>query len=96
MPSSLTGVLTVQVFALLQRKGHQPALNEWAVLSVSSFLQRVPRSLAISSLACLFISVSRDKLIRSLIDYVAYQTEVRAEDILRPCHAKCAPLCSWK
>lgn len=46
------------------------------MLSVSSFLQRVPRSLAISSLACLFVSVSRDRLIRSLIDLIAYQTEV--------------------
>eukprot|EP00050_Salpingoeca_kvevrii_P017991 m.69909 g.69909 ORF g.69909 m.69909 type:complete len:2734 (-) comp7845_c0_seq1:204-8405(-) len=70
-------VVVHNMFEILQRQGQQPALREWVVLSISSFLQRVPRSLAVSSLACLFVSVSEYGIIRSLLDWIVNETQQR-------------------
>lgn len=60
----------------MQARGQQPALREWAVLSVSSLLQRTPRSTAIAGLACLFVNVSQHPLIRSLAHHIISKTVV--------------------
>eukprot|EP00051_Salpingoeca_urceolata_P023932 m.412609 g.412609 ORF g.412609 m.412609 type:complete len:174 (+) comp20171_c0_seq2:8477-8998(+) len=65
----------VQVFQSLRESGFQADLCSWSVLSMSSFLQRAPESLAVASLACLFCSVSQSPLIRSLLQHVVYRTE---------------------
>lgn len=63
-----------QCFAIFQLEGRQGIATEWAILASSNFLQVTPRSRAISILACLFISVSQESVIRSLLDSVINHT----------------------
>lgn len=71
-----------QVFARLQRAHLQEALVEWALVSMSNFLQGMPLRTAASCLACLFISVSADASVRALLGPVL--ADVRALE-LDPC-----------
>ena len=63
-----------QCFAIFQMEGRQGIATEWAILASSNFLQVTPRSRAVSILACLFISVSQDPAIRSLLGTVINYT----------------------
>eukprot|EP00051_Salpingoeca_urceolata_P023934 m.412655 g.412655 ORF g.412655 m.412655 type:complete len:2510 (+) comp20171_c0_seq3:1285-8814(+) len=71
----LIAPIVFNVFQSLRESGFQADLCSWSVLSMSSFLQRAPESLAVASLACLFCSVSQSPLIRSLLQHVVYRTE---------------------
>eukprot|EP00041_Stephanoeca_diplocostata_P004622 m.48009 g.48009 ORF g.48009 m.48009 type:complete len:210 (-) comp15244_c1_seq7:344-973(-) len=77
-PLMLAAVVDL-TFRYLQHKGHQDALVEWVVVSCSTFLQISPRSRAIGILTCLFISVSKDPVIRGLLPSVVAVAKDDAE-----------------
>jgi len=74
-----------QCFAIFQMEGRQGIATEWAILASSNFLQVTPRSRAVSILACLFISVSQEPLIRSLLGSVINYAASNLVVDLNPC-----------
>jgi hypothetical protein len=59
-------------FAIFQMQGQQGIAKEWAILASSNFLRVQPRRRAVATLACLFISVSQELAIRSLLATVIH------------------------
>jgi len=58
-------------FQFLQAQGQQSVVTEWAVLASSNFVQAsAQRQTAVVKLACLFISVSQEPIIRALLPSV--------------------------
>eukprot|EP01137_Pigoraptor_chileana_P025826 Opistho-2@95885 len=63
----LLAALVHDVFSRVRAvHGGQETLREWVLLSLKSFTQKEPRSVAAWSLACLFTSASRNPLLRAL------------------------------
>jgi len=62
-------------FEILHVHGQQNVAREWVVLSSSNFLQLSERKKAVTSLACLFVSVSQEPAIRSLFSSVINYTQ---------------------
>jgi len=66
-PLKLAGLVHL-LFKQLQDRGHQDAITSWLVNTCGSFLQGGSRAGAVGILTCLFISVSRDAVIRGLLE----------------------------
>lgn len=59
-----------KVFEGLHSQGQQTEVRDWVLLSLGSFIQRTPLSMAVWSLTCFFISASNNKWIRALFSYI--------------------------
>lgn len=59
-----------KVFEGLHSQGQQTEVRDWVLLSLGSFIQRTPLSMAVWSLTCFFISASSNKWIRALFSYI--------------------------
>lgn len=59
-----------EVFEGLHNQGLQAEVRDWVLLSLGSFIQRTPLSMAVWSLSCFFVSASSNKWIRALFSHI--------------------------
>ncbi|XP_068709184.1 huntingtin-like [Montipora foliosa] len=59
-----------EVFEGLHNQGLQTEVRDWVLLSLGSFIQRTPLSMAVWSLSCFFVSASSNKWIRALFSHI--------------------------
>ncbi|XP_074614489.1 huntingtin-like isoform X2 [Acropora palmata] len=59
-----------KVFEGLHNQGLQTEVRDWVLLSLGSFVQRTPLSMAVWSLSCFFVSASNNKWIRALFSLI--------------------------
>jgi len=66
----LIAKIAFEVFDELHRQGQQDSVRNWIILSLGSFIQRTPLSMAVWSLNCFLISGTMNPWLQSLFPYI--------------------------